>query len=142
MLATGNSAAADSGTTLMEMLVVIAISVLISGIAFPRLERMITAIEFRQSSTLLAAHLRMAQARALLQHKPVVVDIAADGQSYAWTGGASQKLAADMKVQSRTAEPLIFFPDGSARAAVWTLSNKRRSRSFTIAEATGVVVIK
>ncbi len=142
MLATGNKSTADSGMTLMEMLVVMAISVLISTLAFPRLERLVTTLQFRQSSTLLAAHLRMAQARAWLQNKPIAVAISSDGKSYAWSGGRAQMLAENITIQSNTADVLVFFPDGSARAVEWTLSDKKRSRLFTVAAANGAVVVK
>jgi prepilin-type N-terminal cleavage/methylation domain-containing protein len=140
MLATGRSA--DSGMTLMEVLVVVAISVLISTIAFPRLERLITSVQFRQSSTLLAAHLRMAQARAWLQQIPIAVAISPDGRSYAWTGGQAQTLPENVTLRSSKAEPVVFFPDSSTQAAEWTLTQKRQSRTFTIAAATGAVTLK
>lgn len=128
--------------TLMEVLVVMAISVLISTIAFPRLEQLIATLQFRQSSSLLAAHLRMAQARAWLQNKPIAVVISPDGKSYAWSGGRAQMLAENITVQSNTTDTLIFFPDGSTRAADWTLTDKKRSRRFSVAAATGTVVMK
>ncbi len=142
MLATGKPISHDSGMTLMEVLVVMAISVLISTIAFPRMERLITSAQFRHSSTLLAAHLRMAQARAWLQNKPIAVAISPDGQGYAWSGGKALAIPENATLRSNTAEPLIFFPDSSARAAEWTLSDKTHSRVFSIAAATGAVVMK
>jgi type II secretion system protein H len=142
MSATGNKPPADSGMTLMEVLVVMAISLLISTLAFPRLEQLVKTLQFRQSSTLLAAHLRMAQARAWLQNKPIAVVISSDGKSYAWSGGRAQALAENITVQSNTAKALIFFPDGSAQPADWTLTDKKRSRRFSVAAATGTVVMK
>lgn len=142
MSATGNKLPADSGMTLMEVLVVMAISVLISTIAFPRMERLVAALQFRQSSTLLAAHLRMAQARAWLQNKPIAVAISSDGKNYAWSGGRAQALAKNITVQSNTTKALIFFPDGSAQAADWTLTDKKRSQRFSVVAATGAVVMK
>ncbi len=134
------SATGESGFTLLEMLVVLAIAALIAGIGFPQLQRQIAAQEWRTGVASVGALLRTARARAVRSGGVTVIVVAADGHQL--RVGDTEPMQLPASVSARMATPLAFFADGSARggeiAVVGAAGHIARIR---IAPATGLLMI-
>ncbi|MBA3811689.1 MAG: prepilin-type N-terminal cleavage/methylation domain-containing protein, partial [Caulobacteraceae bacterium] len=72
----------QSGTTLVEALVVVAITALVSLIGFPRLQQGLTRLSQRQTVSAEAERLREARAGALRGDRSVTFKVAANGRAY------------------------------------------------------------
>ena len=100
----------ESGYTLLEMIVVLAILGLMLGIVVTRgpmhSPRLDTEVAVRE----LAGALRVARGRAIAQDKPVSVLLAAD--RYQVDGMASHAVPADVSLSGNTV--IRFAPDGSS----------------------------
>ena len=138
MSATGDRAA---GFTLLETLTVLALTALISLIAFPSVQRATQAASLAQARATLASDLERARAQALRAGAPVVVRIAQDGGGYGWDGGLARRLAGDVRVAASGDGAVGFYPDASARPGTLVLSLGRRSAVVSVA-ATGAVTAR
>ncbi len=114
----------DSGTTLIEALVVVGIMSLVIAIAFPRLQQNMVTLVRRQTATAVVERLREAHATALLKDQPVVFSVADNGRMYGWRGSTARTNAG---VYLRAANgPIAFYGDGtSSGGGVWITSAKR-----------------
>jgi prepilin-type N-terminal cleavage/methylation domain-containing protein len=122
MSATGRSDA--RGFTLIEMLVVLAVMGLVSGIAFPAVERSIAHMQFRLAAADIEAGLRAARAAAIAGGAPVAYVAASPG------GNAEVELPRG---------GLEFYPDGSASGGTVSVTGAKRVVRFAIDGATGIV---
>jgi prepilin-type N-terminal cleavage/methylation domain-containing protein len=114
MSATGSAAPADAaGFTLIEMLVVLAISALVAGLVFPAVERIAGRAALVAARALVAAELAEARADALRFGRPVRVSVARDGQGLLIADGELVALPRGINLQAVPAV-LGFYPDGSA----------------------------
>ena len=128
----------DAGFTLVEALVVVAITAAISAIAFPSLRQGLAHAAFVQASTGIRADLRMARAQALSTGAAVDIQVAPDGHSYGWTPGPQRALLEGLSLTP--AGPAVrFYPDGSASGDALVLRNGRAMARFEANPATGVV---
>lgn len=130
----------QSGTTLVEALVVVAITALVSLIGFPRLQQGLTRLAQRQTVSAVAERLREARAAALRGDRPVAFRVAANGRAYGWTGGARWAVPSGIAVGPGGGS-IAFFADGSSNGgAVWILAG-RRPLYVQVAPATGAVAL-
>jgi len=129
-------ARAQSGYSLLEILVVLTILALIAGIA-PVAYRTITpALQTREAATELAVYLREAQARALHEGRDVTVFIDVENQR-AWSEGEDTEATWSEKInvvaivaaseqRSKALGAIRFFSDGgSTGGRLRFLSNGR-----------------
>jgi Tfp pilus assembly protein FimT len=115
--------------TLLEALVVVALTVLVGGIAFPAIDHLNRGLAFESARATLVADLKATRAAAMRAGRPAALEIAGDGSGYAWAGGAVRldggiRLGADHRV--------AFAPDGSAEPAVMTLSRAAERRTVVL----------
>jgi len=101
--------AGESGMTLLEVLVAVAVLSLISALSFPVLEHQRQALLIRRTALLLTADLGQARAAAMSSAFEAAVTVLPGGHAYAV--GGRVRHAPDGVVFS--GETLRFFPDGT-----------------------------
>ncbi len=137
MSATGNGP--DAGTTLIEALVVVAITSLVTLIGFPRLQQSLRILSQRQTAAVVAARLREARADAMSADRARAFVVGADGRGFAATGRGFARTPPGVELSAPTGRAIVFFGDGSSNGgAVW-VSAGRRSTPIIVAPATGAV---
>ncbi len=122
--------------TLLEALVVIAITALISAIAFPKLHNFGDTARLRSESAALVADLHRARAAAIHLDRPITLTARADG--WRWDGG-EEHLAPPLRLTMP--EPITFYPDGSASGGDATLASPGRSARVSIDRVTGLATV-
>lgn len=120
--------------TLLEALVVVAITALLSAISFPMFHAQGESARLRSGSHALVADLRRARAAAIHLDRPVTLTPAFDG--WRWDGGEEH---IDAPLRLTGAQPVTFYPDGSATAADLVLAGSERSAHVAVDSATGHV---
>lgn len=141
MSATGSrtlSARAD-GFTLIEMLVTLAVAGLIAGVAFPRVQNSMTAMEFRMGAGQVTEGLRAARAEAIRTGAPVT--LAVQGRALVIGSGEPVALPASVSVIAGQDGPVTFYPDGTAEPALYRIRSRSggsvRERRVTVFGSTG-----
>lgn len=130
--------AGSKGFTLLETLVVVAITAMISGIAVANIDRMLDSLSLQQNVRLLQADLRVARATALRTGKSVDLEATNRGREYDWIGG-SRFLPAGITL--RMSRKFVVYPDGSVDAPTIVMSSLRHSHSLTVDPGTGGVTV-
>jgi type II secretory pathway pseudopilin PulG len=129
---------ADRGATLLEMLVVLGILLLTTGIIFPNLRRPYDTLSAETARSAVSADLRDARAQAIRTGRPVEFDIAGDGRTYGYDG-ASVLLPAAARLAAEPAS-IVFAPDGSSSGAQLAVIQRGGRRfGFALDAPTGVV---
>ncbi len=131
------------GFTLIEMLVTLAIAGLIAGIAFPRVQNTMTAMEFRRGAGQVVEGLRQARAEAIRTGAPVTLAVA--GRTLVIGSGAPVALPASVSVIAGQDRPVTFYPDGTAEPALYRIrsrdgsgeGSRARERRVTVFGSTG-----
>ena len=126
MSETGSRRRGDAGTTLIEALVVVAITTMVTMIAFPRLQQSLLTLSQHETTATLAARLREARATALLNDQPIVFEVSPNGRIYGWRHAAVT--AAPGVYLSAVRGPITFYGDGSSSGgAIWVTAGRRSS---------------
>jgi general secretion pathway protein H len=137
-----------AGFTLAELLVVMAILAMVSGLAMPLLARQFRAGEMQQAASQIAAILREARILAIGQNRRVMVEfnsatgtISLDGK--AGRGQIPASLAATI-VSARALRPgdtsqFFFLPDGGASGGSITLRGENEAMVINVNWVTGQV---
>jgi general secretion pathway protein H len=128
---------AQAGFTLLEMLVVIAIMGLISGIAFPNMVRALQRLPLLQARAALAANLVKARADSARLGQAVRVDFAEDGRAYRFES-SEVALPAPVTLRADT-RSVVFFADGSSSGAQLRLTGRGKTVIVSVDPTTGVV---
>ena len=140
MSATGSSAASrpDAGATLLEMLVVMGLLLLASGLIFPSLRRPYTTLSAETARAAVTADLRNARAAAIRTDAPVSFTVADDGRSYGYDGGRVL-LPATVRLVSEP-DPILFAADGSSSGARLAVLQGDRRLELALDAPTGVPI--
>jgi general secretion pathway protein H len=149
MSGTGDAAPStrQSGTTLIETLVVVAITALVALIGMPQMRQALLTLSQRQAVSVVAARLRLARAQALRQDAPVVFTVARDGAAYGVAGGTPTPTPPGVSVGivQGTAAPtggIVFYGDGSASGGTVAVSAGRRTLRVVVSPGAGVVAAR
>lgn len=114
----------ERGYTLIEMLVVLAVMSLASGIAFPAVERAVAQQQFRSDVAASEALLRAARAKAIVRGEMVRI---------------SDQDAPEKVTLTMPRGALHFYADGSADGGRVTVSRGDRQARLEIDAATGLI---
>lgn len=141
MSAAGRSApqSRDGGFTLIEMLVTLAVAGLIAGVAFPRVQNTMSAMEFRRGAAQVTEGLRAARAEAIRTGVPVT--LALEGRALVIGESDPVALPASVSVTAGQDRPVTFYPDGTAEPALYRIRSRKadavRERRVTVFGSTG-----
>ncbi len=124
------------GFTLLEMLVVLAIAALITGIGAPAIERVLAGQAFRADLAKVESELASARADAIRTGFPVRASLNDGGRALAITGKPQQKFA-EGTVLVGVSMPVIFFDDGSSTGGVLDLKQGKRVARIEIEAPSG-----
>jgi general secretion pathway protein H len=135
MSATGNRS--DVGATLIEMLVVLGILALITGLVFPAWTGPPQRIALFHARDGLIANLRTARAESIRGGVSVALELADDGRGYGW-GLSRVKLPSAVAIDGEP-RSIGFFADGSSSGGVLKLAGRDGVLAVAVDPATGVV---
>lgn len=124
--------------TLLEALVVVAITAMIGALGFAAARGNHGAAAIRSQSAALVSDLKRAHAAAVHLDRPVALAADVDGRGWRWTGGAL-RLDPGLRLKADPAQPITFFPDGSASGAVLTIGTAAHPVRVSIDRVTGNV---
>lgn len=128
-----------NGFTLIEMLVTLAVAGLIAGIAFPRVQNSMSAMEFRMGAGQVVEALRSARAEAIRTGEPV--RFAVEGRAVVIGTNAAIALPASVSIAAGQDKPVTFYPDGTAEPALYRITSRTdgavRERRITVFGSTG-----
>ena len=127
----------EEGSTLLEMLTVLAIVGVVSALVFPQLGRASRRAQLYRDRSVLLADLRRARADAARGGHSVTVEILAGGEAYQPGRGPVRRL--EHERLSGEPESIAFFPDGSARGAEWVLTGPTGSLAAFVEPGVGSV---
>jgi type II secretion system protein H len=129
----------ERGFTLIEMLVTLAVAGLIAGVAFPRVQNTMSAMEFRRGAAQVSEALRAARAEAIRTGAPVT--LALEGRTLVIGDGDRVELPASVGVTAGQDRPVTFYPDGTANPALYRIRSRGdgavRERRVTVFGSTG-----
>ncbi len=128
----------SSGFTLLETLVVVAITALIAGLVVPNLSRSLQILDLQQTTRLLQADLRVARATAMRTGQKVDLSASNGGHEYDWIGG-TRYLPAGITLSM--SGPLVVYPDGSVKTASITMATRRRAYAIAVDPVNGSVTV-
>ncbi len=121
------------GFTLIELIVVLAIAGLLVALVPPLFSKVLSGVELRATARELAAALRYARGRAVLQQRDALLTLDTERRRYRVSGrkglgridrGIELKMVAARSQQTgRDRASIRFFPDGSNTGGQITLSD-------------------
>ena len=140
----GYPAAAQSGFTLIEMIVVLVVLSLTLGLAFGRGPILSPALNTGTAARQVAQTLRLARSRAIALDRPVRVSLDSVARAIRIDGTSPQALprAIALSASSFTDEPIVairFAPDGSSSGARIVLGERGFVRRVVVDWLTGRV---
>ncbi|HZL00667.1 MAG TPA: type II secretion system protein [Caulobacteraceae bacterium] len=144
MSATGEQeprAGAQRGTTLIEALVVVAITALVSLVGFPRLQQGLLTLAQRQTAAVVAARLEETRADAMRADGRAVFAIAADGRGFGASSGAGARIPSGLRLVARPLAAIAFHGDGSSSGGSIRVVGGGRAVAIHVASTTGVVTV-
>ena len=144
MSGTGDAVRKESGTTLIETLVVVAITSLVALIALPQMRQGLLTLSQRQAVSVVAARLRLARAQALREDATVAFGVAPDGAAYGVLGGVPTPTPPGVTVSIPRGEAtrggrIVFYGDGSASGGMVAVSAGRRTLRVYVSSGAGAV---
>jgi prepilin-type N-terminal cleavage/methylation domain-containing protein len=133
----GTGRAGQSGSTLIEMLAVVAILGLVTMLIFPQLDRATRRAQLWRDRAVMLADLRGARAQAARGGRSVSFEISADGRGYE-SGGRRIRTFEGERLDGEPSA-VAFFPDGSSNGARWVLAAPVGRLAVIVEPETGLV---
>jgi general secretion pathway protein H len=135
MSATGRTS--EAGATLIEMLVVVGILALVTGLVFPAWTSPLQRVSLYRARAALIADLRTARADSVREGGAVTLDLSDDGHGYGW----EQSRVALPAAIAVDGEPrsITFFADGTSSGGALKIMDQGRTLALAVDPATGLV---
>jgi Tfp pilus assembly protein FimT len=130
---------ADSGTTLIEALAVVAITTMVSLVAFPRMQQGFLAMSQRQTVAAVTERLRETRAWAMRRDSPAVFAVARDGSRYGSSNAPASPLPTGVGVFVDGGGRIAFFGDGSSTGGVVRVRASAKTMAVRVAPTGGAV---
>lgn len=121
----------DHGFTLFEMLVVMAITGLVAGIAFPAAERALRGLENRTAIASAELALRSQRAAAIRSGRAGRITPAADGKALIGAPGPAWPMPDGVTI-AMPRQGIAFFPDGSSSGGTVRVTGRMSVRSVSV----------
>ncbi|HEX4182675.1 MAG TPA: hypothetical protein VHY34_05410 [Caulobacteraceae bacterium] len=137
----GSRLSPEAGTTLIEALVVVAITTMVAIIGFPRLQQGLVTLSQRLTVATVAARLREARADAMRRDGPVVFTVAADGKAFGASDGPAATTPPAVRLKADGGRRIAFYGDGSSSGGVIWVSAARQAIAVTVAPRGGGVSV-
>lgn len=134
-----SAAGKPAGFTLIEMLVVLAITALVSALAFPALDKAMRGQAFEAAADTLDLGLRQARADAIRTGRPVRFMLGADRHSIVRDRAAPIPIPGDVLVTLPT-RGIVFFGDGTSSGGGIAIEGTGRTRKLAVDPGSGAVV--
>jgi general secretion pathway protein H len=125
--------------TLLEALVVVTLTVMLSLIAFPSIERTYDILSLHETADALAANLRIAHADAMDKGRNVEFSLQVGGHGYGWNEGEARRVPEAIDLRMSKGQTIEFFADGSTSGGVVTLASAAHQVDISVDIATGAV---
>jgi prepilin-type N-terminal cleavage/methylation domain-containing protein len=129
--------ALSDGFTLLEVLVVIAVLALISGLAFPHIERTMESVRFASARATVEAATDAARAEAARTNSSMVLNASRDGHSLLSNGRIVATLPSSIRLETSENAP-HFFGDGSSDGGAIEVISERTRAELLIADGNGI----
>ena len=126
----------ETGTTLLEMLVVVAVLGLVTGLAYPELRQSLARRSQQAAARAATVNLRVARAEAVRTGRAVAVTGDRQGRSYGWS---TTRIAIDAPLRAETGG-IVFFGDGSASGGGVTIVGPQARMTTRVDAVTGIAV--
>lgn len=137
MSATGRT----GGFTLIETLVVVAVTGLIAGLGFPAVQHAIRAQQFRTAEAQLVSALRTARANAVSGGEESRFALAANGRAFVVGSAVAAPLIEGIAVTAVDRASIRFFADGTSNGGRFVLADDRHHADVTVYPSTGLTVV-
>lgn len=128
------------GFTLIEMLVVLAVTALIGALAFPAIERSLRGQAFESAADATELGLRQARADAIRSGQPTRFALGPDRRSIVREGGLPVDLPAAIAITLPT-QGITFFGDGTSTGGTLALTGSGRERRLAVDPGSGAVAM-
>jgi type II secretory pathway pseudopilin PulG len=135
MSAAGN----DSGTTLLELLVVIGLMSLIAMIGVPDFEHEMDLLQLKEAASTIQSNLRIVRSDALRSNQPVTFSLSGDGKGYGWSEGETRRVPGQVELRMSKGQSILFYGDGTTTGGAVVASSGGREISIVVDDATGAV---
>jgi Tfp pilus assembly protein FimT len=132
----------QSGTTILELLTVLAVLAVLSGVVVPGAARVRAAISSGEAAGRLALVLRAAQARAQSSGAPVRVEVSADGAYVVRMGSACTLASGSLGAGVSSTYPGGVLEFGERGWAGLPGSSSPRAGHFDVAGSSRTVVVQ
>ena len=133
----------QAGETLIEALVVVALTAMVALIGFPRMQQSLVGLAQRQTVAVVAARLREARAQAMRHDTPAVFALSSDGRSYGTLGGPVNDAPSgvSLAVPRGSERRIAFYGDGSSTGGVvWVRSGQHAIGVYVTTPAGAIAV--
>ncbi len=131
----------QTGFTLIEALVVVAIVALISGIGYPSLRSAVRAQEFSAGQSSITLALKETRATAIRGGRPARFTVVRNGSVVSIDGEDRVPLAEANRLISLQNRSIIFYSDGTSNGGKLTLKNDQRRAEYVIYPTTGFISV-
>lgn len=140
MSAAGSGPGRSRGFTLIEMLVVLAITALVTALAFPALDRAMRRQAFEAAANAIDLGLREARADAIRTSRPTRFVLGPDRRSIVRDGAAPIAIPTDMTLSLPT-RGIGFYGDGTSTGGEVAIGGVGRGRRLSVDPGSGAVAV-